>query len=254
MRKGLGWVIPMLLRVIAIWVLAWSCAPRAEAQSSWSNGYAFRRAVTIDHIKVPNTDQVNFPVLISGTYGFLATISNGGDVISANGYDIIFTSDVAGTTILPFEQASYSASTGAVNYWVQVPALSHTADTVIYLFYGNGGISSDQSNKTAVWDTNYKGVWHLANGSTLSANDSTSSGNNGTIYGATATAGIIDGAASFGGSQAISMTANASSQPSNLTLSFWFNRGASSQANYGRIVEKGTDQNGSPYGSYFVRL
>ena len=27
------------------------------------NGYAYRRAITIDHTKVPNTDQLNFPVL-----------------------------------------------------------------------------------------------------------------------------------------------------------------------------------------------
>jgi hypothetical protein len=129
---------------------------------SWSNGYAFRAALTIDHTKVPNTDQSNFPVLISGVYPLLATVANGGGVVNANGYDIIFTSDAAGTAPLPFERESYSPLTGAVNYWVQIPTLSHTIDTVIYLFYGNGSITSSQANPAGVWDSNYKGVWHLS--------------------------------------------------------------------------------------------
>jgi len=122
---------------------------------------AYWRRITIDHTKVPNTDLNNFPVLISGTYSYLATTGNGGNVTSSNGYDIIFTSDAAGTSTLPFEQESYNATTGAVIYWVKVPTVSHTTDTVIYLFYGNSGITTDQSNKTGVWDSNYKGVWHL---------------------------------------------------------------------------------------------
>src|SRR5262249_28636001 len=92
--------------------------------------YTYSRTITIDHTKVPNTDQANFPVLISGTYAYLATTSNGGNVSNANGYDITFTSDAAGTQTLPYERESYNATTGAVNLWVKVPTLSHTADTV----------------------------------------------------------------------------------------------------------------------------
>src|ERR1700747_1327387 len=159
------------------------------ARGTTGNGYSYSRAITIDHTKVPNTDQTNFPVLISNTYSYLATTANGGNVTNANGYDITFTSDAAGTSPLAYEQESYSASTGKVSYWVKVPTLSHTTDTVIYMFYGNSSVTTDQSNKTAVWDSNYAGVWHLPNGSTLSASDTTSNANNGTITGATATAG-----------------------------------------------------------------
>jgi len=84
----------------------------------WSNGYSSRRTITIDHTKVPNTDQTNFPVLISRTLSDLATTAHEGSVTNANGYDIIFTSDAAGSSMLAFEQESYSAATGAVNYWV----------------------------------------------------------------------------------------------------------------------------------------
>ncbi|HKO44531.1 MAG TPA: hypothetical protein VJU84_14730 [Pyrinomonadaceae bacterium] len=47
------------------------------------NGYNYQRTLTIDHNKIPNTDQVNFPVLISGTYSYLAMVSNGGYVQNA---------------------------------------------------------------------------------------------------------------------------------------------------------------------------
>ena len=80
------------------------------------NGYTYSRSITVDHTKVPNTDQTNFPVLISGTYSYLATVANGGRVQNSNGYDIIFTSDSGCATKLSHEVETYSASTGAVNY------------------------------------------------------------------------------------------------------------------------------------------
>lgn len=94
---------PILIVLISsLWLLIYA---KANAQG-WSNGYASRRAVTIDHTKVPNTDQTNFPMLFSGTYPYLATSGNGGGVTNSNGYDIIFTSDAAGASLLPFEQES----------------------------------------------------------------------------------------------------------------------------------------------------
>jgi hypothetical protein len=111
---------------------------------SISNGYAFRHAITIDHTKVPNTDQSNFPVLVSGTYSFLSGTAYGGDVTSSAGYDIAFASDSAGSNALPFEQESYSASTGAVNYWVKVPTLSRTTDTVITVGVLRGSLPHSQ--------------------------------------------------------------------------------------------------------------
>jgi YD repeat-containing protein len=210
----------------------------APAQAS----YAYRRVVTIAHSKVPNTDQTNFPVLISGTYSYLATISNGGNVTNSNGYDIIFTSDAAGTSTLAFERESYNAATGAVIYWVKVPTVSHTADTAIYMFYGNSSVTTDQSNKTGVWDGNYNGVWHLPNGTTLTANDSTNNGNNATVYGTpAATAGQIDGAATFGASTANYMqAADAASLriASTITLSAWIYNTSDNSNGGGLIAEK----------------
>jgi len=210
----------LLLRVVIV-ILCVLAHQRPAVGQGWSNGYGFRRAITIDHTQVPNTDQANFPVLVSGTFASLATTANGGNVTNANGYDIILTSDAAGTTLLPFEQEVYNPSTGAIVYWVKIPTVSHTSDTVFYLFYGNSSISTSQSNKNGVWDSNYVGVWHLPNGSTLNANDSTSNANNGTINGATPTNGEIDGAASLNGSNQNITVNKQYGLTSNLTFSAW---------------------------------
>ena len=168
------------------------------------SAYAYKRKITIDHTKCGSSDSTNFPVLVSGTYNGsggtpdLRTVANGGKVQNSNGYDIIFTSDVAGTTKLNWEIETYTASTGVVNFWVQVPTVSHTTDTTIYMFYGNAAISTFQSTASAVWDSYYKIVDHLADGTTLSATDSTGNTATGTITTATATAGKVDGAGSFG--------------------------------------------------------
>src|SRR6266436_2901576 len=168
---------------------------------SSSGAYTYRRSITIDHAKVPNSDQSNFPLLISGTYSYLATVANGGRAQNSNGYDIIFTSDSGCATKLNHEVETYNATTGAVNYWVKVPTVSHTTtDTVIYMCYGNASITASEENKNGVWDANFKIVAHLGNGTTLSANDSTSNAIHGTITGATAVSGGIDGGASFNGS------------------------------------------------------
>ena len=65
--------------------------------------HGYGRVITIDHTEVANTDQIDFPVLISGTYRVLATVANGGHVQDSNGYDIILTSDPVGQNLLDFE-------------------------------------------------------------------------------------------------------------------------------------------------------
>src|SRR3990167_6482029 len=127
---------------------------------AWPNGYTYRRTLTVDNTKVSGTgDLTNFPILFSGTYTYLKTTGNGGNVQSATGLDIIFTSDANGSIQLAHEQESYGATTGAVNYWVRIPTLDGDADTVIYLFYGKSGVS-DTSDPTTLWSS-YLSVWHL---------------------------------------------------------------------------------------------
>lgn len=159
-----------------------------------SAGYAYHRTVVIDHTKVPNTDQTNFPFLFNTTDPTFASVANGGHVSSPNGYDIVFSTDPNGLTKLDHELEEYNPVTGQVIAWVRMPTLSHTSDTMLYVFYGNSTIETSQQDPNGVWDSNYLGVWHLPNGTTLSANDSTSNGHDGTLGSSTTpTAGQIDG-------------------------------------------------------------
>gem|GEM_PF-1427618 len=182
--------------------------------------FTFRRALTIDHTKVPS-DQLSFPVLISGTYSFLATVANGGKVQSPNGYDIIFSSDAAGANKLDHEIESYDPVTGKINFWVRVPNLSSTTDTTIFMQYGSATVTSTQENQAGVWDSNFQAVWHLNGRSTLSASDSTANRHNGTVFGATPTAGEIDGAGNFSGSGQYIEIGNIGPRPVKGTISMW---------------------------------
>src|SRR5262249_60924718 len=96
-----------------------------------------------------------------------------------------------------------------------------TADTVTYMNYATPAITTSQENKSGVWDANYKGVWHLPNGSTLTAADSTANSNNGTITNATASAGQIDGAASFANNGRIALGANLNNVLTGRTYEAW---------------------------------
>ena len=113
----------------------------------------------------------------------MKTTANGGNIYNSNGYDIIFRAS-DGITQLDHEIENYdgSASGGTLVAWVRIPTLSYTANTVIYMYYGNAGISSPTANRTGVWNSNYMGVWHLAETSG-DAQDSTSYNTSGTVSG-----------------------------------------------------------------------
>jgi RHS repeat-associated protein len=203
---------------------------------------------------VPNTDQTNFPVLVSGTYPYLATTAHGGGVTNSSGYDIIFTSDSAGLDVLPFERESYSPTTGAVVYWVEIPTLSHTTDTTFYMFYGNSSITTDQSNKNGVWDGNYQGVWHLQETSGRQ-HDSTSNGNNSTGVSVTtegSATGKIGGADQFTGSHPDHVDLPNISLTSAFTLQFWIY--PTSYTDYDRMFSKAFSTKTAPWYDYGVTL
>jgi hypothetical protein len=86
--------------------------------------------ITIDHTMVGGTDSTNFPLAVFGTYVDLKTVGNGRSVQNSSGFDIVFTSDAGCTTLMTFENETYSATTGAIAFWVKIPTLSHTSDTV----------------------------------------------------------------------------------------------------------------------------
>lgn len=206
-------------------------------------GGSGQKTITIDHTKCGAADSSNFPMLFSGTYTYLKTVGNGGSVQNANGYDIGFYSDAGLTTKLKWEVERYVASTGEFIAWVKIPTLSHTADTVIYLGYGDVSITTDQSDRTNVWDSSYSAVYHLKDGTTLDGADATSFANDLAAFTTvpTATTGLIDGGANFvaASGQAIRAADVTSLQMTTLfTLEAWIK--PTSFADYRVILCKGT--------------
>jgi hypothetical protein len=196
--------------------------------------FSFAAPLTIDHTKVPNTDQTNFPVLVYGTYAGaggvpdLRVAGSGGHVQSASGYDIYFyASDL--TTRLAAERVVWNATTGNIEAWVKIPTLSHTADTTIYVAYGDSGISTDPNSdathgKTSVWTNGFVAVYHLPDGTTLDAHDSTANTFDATITGAvTAATGQIDGGANgFSTSKYLQLPPGMTHLTTPYSVSSWF--------------------------------
>lgn len=205
--------------------------------------YTYYRSITIDHTKCGATDSSNFPVLFDTTDATLKTVGNGGHIQNSNGYDFAFFSDSALTSALNFDLKAYNASTGQVVAHVNVPTVSHTSDTVIYVGYGDSGISTYQGNNAATWNANFKSVYTLGNGSTLDLTDHKTGANTGTGHNTTAAAGQHGGAASFNGST--SYIANFASliAPNSATMSILAEIKTTSAARGGIL---GTRTNGVP--------
>lgn len=231
----------------------------ASAGSSYS--YLHEYTLTLgSSAQIPAT-QANFTVLVCAnttlgngsacpTQTGLKVTGSGGYVTSSSGYDIAFSSTAcASPTPMGWSMPTYTGSTGAMEAWVRVTSLA--AGGTFYVCVGNASITTFQGGGSSAWDNNTAGVWHLPNGSTLSASDDSSNGNNGNIHSTPAGSGQIDGAASFSNtsSQYISIPDAASLElTSQVTVSAWVN--VTAGTNYPMIGAKLTDGGSTGYGLY----
>lgn len=210
--------------------------------------FSFYSPVTVQTGQVPST-QTDFPVLVSYTDNRLRTTGNGGNVQNANGYDVRPYSDSGLTSALSYELERYNASTGEVIMWVKVPSLAD--GYVIYLAYGDAALSSNGSSN-ATWNSNFKGVWHLPDGTTLTALDSTSSGLNGTNNGVVVSAGKIAGGGRWDtNGDNISTANNAATSftgaSSKFTLQAWVNVEAGAPDSFSCFIAKWSATNSRQY-------
>ena len=223
---------------------------QASATPSAGGGYSisgatgtwtYRKPITVNAGQVTGA-HTNFPMFV-----FLNADSQLSAGALANGNDIVFTD--SNSVKLPYQIESYGA--GTLYAWVQVPSL--TVGTQIYMYYGNASAPSNLQNAAGVWDSNYKGVWHLGSPTTLSASDSTGV-NNGVNNGATAASGKLFGGATFAGGQSIDMPDSPSLRiPGSWTLSAWVKL-SSIPSTYIGVAVKGNGTNyGIGYDKNFVR-
>ncbi len=211
---------------------------RNEGGDAWFDpNWQYRKKITIDNTKVSGgADHTNFPVLINSTDVDLKDTANGGKVGKANGGDIVFTASNQ-TSQLNHEIEKYDPTTGELIAWVQIPTLSVSADTDIYIYYGYAG-ASDQWSLSGTWETAYKGVWHLHD----DLLDSTQYNNTGTNNGSTDSTGKIGDGQNFAGSQWVQAAHSASLDitGTQLTVSAWV-KPSQSQVSDAGIVLKSTN-------------
>lgn len=163
--------------------------------------FAYSRTLTIDHTKCGSSNRTDFPVLVRISDASFKHTSGGGRITSTSGYDIIFTSDSAGTTKVPWEIDQYDSANGVLYAWVKLATVSYTVDTVFYIWFGDATVTTAQNTgayaPTNVWSNSYQAVYHLSDGQTLSGYES-KYGNTATIgSGITATSAQLGGGASF---------------------------------------------------------
>ncbi|HEX3640204.1 MAG TPA: DUF2341 domain-containing protein [Ktedonobacteraceae bacterium] len=192
----------------------------------WFNtSYLNKKQIIISHTKViGGSDLTNFNFPISMVDPQLATVDNGGYVHNINGFDIIFV-DSTETIKLDHEIESYNPVTGEIEMWIRIPTLSHTVDTVLYIYFNNASISTTQEAATSVWDSNYKAVWHMDAVSGANQLDSTSNAqtavqNNAPVQ----TSGKIDGGFTFDGlADYFSVAGAAVDITGDKTIELWIN-------------------------------
>ena len=204
--------------------------------------YNYRKTITINNAMVSGSaDHTNFPLLVS----IQNDPSLNSVAVQASGQDIRFTT--IDDTLIDYEITSFSNNhtSGSLSAWVKIPTLSASTDTQIHMYYSNP-VMVDGQNTTAVWDSDYVGVWHY-DGDIL---DSTGNNNDGTNYDSIETTGIIGGGRSFDGNDYISYDDSIfPSGSSPRTLSAWVNHSNLLTTLQSPLVY-GTGDTGQAYGLF----
>jgi hypothetical protein len=169
-------------RITLFLLLALTAAP------AWAAKYAYSGTITVPHTSVSQLDSADFSNYTAyvkladptfcATGGGTGQIQHSGNANSLGAtvpYDLIFTTDSAGLSLMSWEVYGWDTSgcPTSANVWaaVKVTTLSYSASPAFtfYVFYGNTGTTTWQGGVLgAAYDSYTKGVWHLGNGSTLS--------------------------------------------------------------------------------------
>jgi len=155
-------------------------------------------------------------------------------------YDRIAGADTGITYIYDiWTRGTLDPASFCAEYWVKIPSVSGSANTEFYIYYGKSD-ATDGADPTNVWDSDFKGVWHLKETGSATRLDSTANANNGTPYnGVAGVEGKIDGANDFerDSSQYITIARSASLEPTRITMEAWVK--AETLVSWERVFNKG---------------
>jgi len=226
---------------------------QAEAAGWYSTSWNYRKKLTIQASQIPGaTSLTDFPLLIN-----LTTDSDLSADAQADGDDILFTS-TDGTTKLDHEIEKYTSGTGELVAWVQIPSLSATVDTEIYVYYGNSG-ASNQQNASSTWSSDFATVHHLnetATAGQTSATFADSAGTNdsGAQNQNASIAGKIGGGQDFDGTDDyIEVTRSSDFEPATgITVSAWIYWDTPGNSTGGKVISKSFTSVATPFSSFNI--
>jgi hypothetical protein len=194
-----------------------------------------RRIEVID-TKVTGGPHVDFPLMISISDPDFRSTANGGIVENESGFDIVFSSDLVGTSRLAHEIDAYDPVNGNLLAWVKISSL--TGGTELFVHYGDPALTTSQENVAQVWSAGYAGVWHLTN-----LVDSTGHTGAANAIGTTVVAGQLASGRDFTGTDRIEIEAVAANQnvfDGGGTVEAWARPRSGGDGGFGRIADKGT--------------
>lgn len=166
MRKTNGkmdaasWELSWKRLLTVLMSLALFASGKAEAQ--WLSGYSYRNEITINanHFE---EDVSNFPLYLNVADSRLQYADHCSQVKNSEAFDIAF-SDGMGTR-LDHYIVSYDSASSTYRAWVNVPSISSSTDTQIYMFTGRRGIADPSTTTTwaarnhlAVWDFDFDDI------------------------------------------------------------------------------------------------
>lgn len=203
--------------------------------------YGFYASITVDNTKVSGSgDHSNFPILVSGTYdgtgsepdlrvtGSSGNIENVDTTATITGSDdapadLVFSASTDGSSPYDHEIQYYDSTTGKIIAWVKIPTLDYNDDTVIYMVYGDSGVSTSQEDINNVWSSVFESVYHLQGDGSDSAGNWDMTGVNAPSY----VAGKIGNCITLNGStqnlENSTATALKANDSSALYVSAWLN-------------------------------
>lgn len=165
---------------------------------------------------------------------------------------IRFSSDLSGTTEIPFEVVSLDSVNETAEIWVKVPTVYYNTDTVFYIWYGNASATPYAANDTYgsqnVW-TNYKAVYHfnsLVSDSSASARTLTNNG--GILQDTSSKLGSGTNYGASNSSKYFTNTTMPATGSTGFTIQFWIK---TSQTTNGNVYSVGWD-NGSARSFQFI--
>jgi len=184
----------ILIAILAVMLV--SSISTVSGATWWDNSYKNSIKITLNSSLVAE-DLVNFPVKImlnSANFNF----SHLQD--SDHGFDIRFTTQ-DNLTELDFDRVTFNSVWSFANYYVLLPQLNASSDTIIYMYYNCTG-SGNNADPEFVWKDQYVGVWHMNGSATeVTENDNEPTGSLGTpIHFFNGADGLVPAYAEFNGS------------------------------------------------------